>query len=529
MSDTDYAEIAQDPAPGQPDQQDQQDSPQAPESVRWPVRALQIVFLLLFVFTSWRLAWISDDALITVRVALNANEGLGPVYNADERVQAFTHPLWFGVVWATGAVSGSWIYGLIYVSLAIATIAVAIMLWRTKDVFRLVFLGIALLLSNTILEWTSSGLEGPLAVLLVVLCWYMLRLDKIPQKPILTGLLSAALVLTRLDFLVAVVPLLVLITVSLRSQRRVLWQFWLAAAAPVLAYYIWSKIYYGFALPATYYAKTNTTIPKSEIIGRGLEYLQVSASFDQVAAIVIILATIFTILIGSTYGRAWMAGTWLYLIYVVWVGGDFMAGRFLLVPLVVSMLVVAGDVWKARKETMRFARILLGLGIAAMIGFGVWTSLFVHSSTYTVPFDPGAGQVYDERAYYADRGRALDPFVTRDLIREYMPFTLADNERFAEDWIKAPTMPTGKAIIVCGGLGNSGLWAGPSVHVIDSCGLADMYIAQIPFTPFGPWRIGHFERAIPPDYERAIKTGDPSYVVDPEMRSRLIQLWQKIR
>src|SRR5687768_7432065 len=39
--------------------------------------------------------WISDDAYITARYADNLAHGHGPVFNVGERVQGFTHPLWF--------------------------------------------------------------------------------------------------------------------------------------------------------------------------------------------------------------------------------------------------------------------------------------------------------------------------------------------------------------------------------------------------------------------------------------------------
>ena len=47
-------------------------------------------------------AWITDDAFITFRVVEQLLAGHGPVYNVGERVQVFTHPLWFLVLaaWA---------------------------------------------------------------------------------------------------------------------------------------------------------------------------------------------------------------------------------------------------------------------------------------------------------------------------------------------------------------------------------------------------------------------------------------------
>ncbi|HEY0840318.1 MAG TPA: hypothetical protein VGD74_09030 [Vulgatibacter sp.] len=39
-------------------------------------------------------AWVVDDAYITLRSVDNFVHGLGLGWNPDERVQAFTHPLW---------------------------------------------------------------------------------------------------------------------------------------------------------------------------------------------------------------------------------------------------------------------------------------------------------------------------------------------------------------------------------------------------------------------------------------------------
>ncbi len=54
-----------------------------------------IPFLLVFGGVYLANAWVCDDAYITFRSIDNLVNGLGPVWNAGERVQAFTHPLWF--------------------------------------------------------------------------------------------------------------------------------------------------------------------------------------------------------------------------------------------------------------------------------------------------------------------------------------------------------------------------------------------------------------------------------------------------
>lgn len=40
-------------------------------------------------------SWVTDDAFITFRSVMNFVDGYGPVFNVGERVQSFTHPLWF--------------------------------------------------------------------------------------------------------------------------------------------------------------------------------------------------------------------------------------------------------------------------------------------------------------------------------------------------------------------------------------------------------------------------------------------------
>jgi arabinofuranosyltransferase len=40
-------------------------------------------------------SWVTDDAFITFRYVINFVSGDGPVFNIGERVQGFTHPLWF--------------------------------------------------------------------------------------------------------------------------------------------------------------------------------------------------------------------------------------------------------------------------------------------------------------------------------------------------------------------------------------------------------------------------------------------------
>ena len=50
--------------------------------------------LLVFTYVFLANSWIGDDAFITFRVVDNFVHGYGLTFNPDERVQAYTHPLW---------------------------------------------------------------------------------------------------------------------------------------------------------------------------------------------------------------------------------------------------------------------------------------------------------------------------------------------------------------------------------------------------------------------------------------------------
>ena len=59
---------------------------------------LRILVLLLSLFTVLLTCWIGDDALITLRQVWNFVNGNRIVFNFEQWVQAFTHPLWFFIL-----------------------------------------------------------------------------------------------------------------------------------------------------------------------------------------------------------------------------------------------------------------------------------------------------------------------------------------------------------------------------------------------------------------------------------------------
>src|SRR5882672_12056666 len=81
-------------------------------------RAYPLFLLAAAIAMAAARAWACDDAFITFRVVAQFLEGHGPVFNIGERVQVFTHPLWFMALAAWAAPGGSLFPGVIWLSLA---------------------------------------------------------------------------------------------------------------------------------------------------------------------------------------------------------------------------------------------------------------------------------------------------------------------------------------------------------------------------------------------------------------------------
>jgi arabinofuranosyltransferase len=94
--------------------------------VRW-------VWLVLFLVVLLRTAWLGDDALISLRTVLNVTHGYGLTYNAAERVQTFTHPLWLGLLTLAYSVVGNVFYATFALSIATSLLVFALVLREARS------------------------------------------------------------------------------------------------------------------------------------------------------------------------------------------------------------------------------------------------------------------------------------------------------------------------------------------------------------------------------------------------------------
>jgi hypothetical protein len=65
---------------------------------RLAMLAVVMVPVVLVLVMGWQHRWMSDDGFINLRYVDQIRHGNGPVFNAGERIEAFTSPLWLAML-----------------------------------------------------------------------------------------------------------------------------------------------------------------------------------------------------------------------------------------------------------------------------------------------------------------------------------------------------------------------------------------------------------------------------------------------
>ncbi len=317
----------------------------------------EVLFLALSAGLAWLVRFTQDDAFITFRFSRNLARGEGLVFNPGEQVEGYTNFL-YAVVhalperlgWNTPLFSQVYGIALFLVTLALA-MRTARALFSSRGFGFLV--GLTLTANMTFLAYATAGMETMqqtlclTAVVLVVLP-ALIRGDALDVRPaVVAGVFAALAVLTRIDSIVYLAPLLVAVAHrqwklggrDLRRPARTL----VIAAVPFLLltvpWVIWKVGYYGEWLPNTFFAKTG--------VGRLVPTLWAAAF-----VVAFVLSYGAFLLIGrfrarraeffSTPGVAPLfAIVPVWVLYIFYTGSDFMEFRFAVVLLPVIALLAA--------------------------------------------------------------------------------------------------------------------------------------------------------------------------------------------
>jgi arabinofuranosyltransferase len=228
-------------------------------------RGALLALLLLFLLVLLRTAWICDDAYISLRSVDNFVEGHGLRWNVAERVQTFTHPLWVLLLSGLYALTRELYLTTILLSVCLSWTAVALMAGALPRSF---LAGISalllLLLSPAFVDFSTGGLENPLSHLLLVLFLWAYGKDG-RWRPLLLGLIAGLALTTRLDHLWIYLPALAL-ELHRSRDRRTLGMLALGLS-PLIAWTLFSLLYYGFPIPNSAVAKLNSGLARGALLG----------------------------------------------------------------------------------------------------------------------------------------------------------------------------------------------------------------------------------------------------------------------
>ena len=470
-------------------------------------------------FAAWvflKNAWVHEDAYIIFRSVEQVFAGNGPVWNPHERVQVFTSPLWFGVLVLSRSVSTNLYLNAIAISLAL-------WLFTLSNIQRLapnsVAFAIAVLLctaSTAIHDFTSSGLENVLAYALIT--YFLLQLALLPRDglhpsatvPPLTRLCLAfgLIAVTRHDLIPLMLPPIAFLLWRHRysSSRRQWWVLAAAALLPLMAWTLFSLVYYGFPWPNTAYAKLNTGVDRADLVAQGLNYLHAAVLHDAITPATIVVSLIVICFSASTVYRFVGVGILLNLAYVVSIGGDYMVGRFLSYACLAGVCLLILELPNITYSRPRREIHRQGQEVMALTGKGANYVLVVAVvATYAVAYhhtpvncwraDPahnytgfGLESVRDGYAYMA-----LAAYLSTGPEVSIWP-----NDSWAQDGLRI--RESLDPVHVASGIGVRGYMAGTEKIIVDVLALGDPFLARLPTRDPKDWRSGHFRRDLPDGY-----------------------------
>jgi len=472
-------------------------------------KIILVILMTLLGLIILRHAWVCDDAYITFRTVDNFINGYGLTWNTVERVQSFTNPLWMFVVSFFYLFTGEIYFTVIILSLVIVLLAAGWAVFRiSESAIAAISVLIMLLFSKAFVEYATSGLENPLSFLLVILfLWVFLKKEMTLPNLFYLALIASLAAVNRVDCLLLYLPALLYYLWSLpklKAVKKILLGF-----LPFIAWEMFSLIYYGFLIPNTAYAKLNNGYSQIQMFQQGLLYYLDILYRDPLTILIIISALISVLIFRQRRLSLVASGIVLYLIYIVYIGGDFMSGRFLTVPFVAAVIVLSRVPFE--NQLIRWTGFL---AVIIIVGFiGPHPTLFSDRYFGTEPIKGrDFTGICDERSVYYQTTGLLN-------VRRNVPMPM-------HEWVDIGRQMKAKApqTVVWGIAGFPGFYAGPKVHIIDFYALTEPLLARLPALKHYEWRIGHFKRVLPQGYEATIKTGE-NHITD----SSLAQYYEKIK
>jgi len=309
----------------------------------------------LLAVAGWLDRWVNEDGYIYLRIADNVLAGNGPVFNAGERVEAYTGPLWLAIVSLLGGLTRSFlaleqlvvVLGLLFSVGGLAAAALGgLRIARARGAgTRVAPLGALVVAAlPPFWDYATSGLETGLAVgwlgasFLVLTRWIAPGTG--PRGAVPAAVLIGLGPLVRPDLAVFAFAFGLALVALARPTVGGALRLGVAAVALPVAYQVFRMGYFGTLVPNTAIAKEAS----SAFWSRGADYaVNAVAPYALWFPVLGLLA-----LLGAQLRRAPdrrvlilslapIAAAAVHTFYVVRLGGDYMHARMLL-PSILGLL-----------------------------------------------------------------------------------------------------------------------------------------------------------------------------------------------
>lgn len=450
------------------------------------------------------------------------------MFNVGERVQGFTHPLWT-LLLCLGPPEYLCQYAVaLGVLFTLASLVVVGAIFRRLHLGCLGFIAFCMVFfsSKSALEWSTSGVENSLTHACLAVALAAGFRQEGGAKPVFAVALGfGLLVFNRLDQCFLALPVVVYVGwLAMRTgfARRFV-KHVAVGLTPIALWFMFASVYYGYPLPNTSYAKLGGWT-LDDRIPNGLGYLLDFARYEPwhagVVALLMLLAPALLRCASSSGARVVACaglGIALQCAYIVYVGGDYMRGRFMTGSLLVAAV---GTGWLTQAFWAGHPRCATVTSLACVGLLSVATAV----GRSEPAFSGGTGVARISAAYDRDLSS-----LTLSRIRA----SHVSHASVFEQLRRYNEMNKSNYPIEFGAL-DQAYGLARSVPLIDHWGLVDPFVARCRPSPRN--RTGHVQRNIPlayleargcinaqPGWRQRLQQRDPSLSRDVEQARKRVR------
>jgi len=402
-------------------------------------------------------------------------------------------------------VTGGFYYSTIFIGITMSVTAVLILSFKISKTISLSLLGISILImSRAFIDFSTAGIENPLTHLLVALflMFYFKYHDKLDnQKFLILSFIVGFMALNRPDSMFLVLPAILFCLFKLKKIKGI--GLLLIGLAPIIAWEIFSLIYYGFPLNNSAYSKL-LAAGQIDQFSHALSYFYDSLTWDPITLSVIGTAISLVFIFKKWRYVPIVAGILLYFIFVFGLGGDYQSGRFFTATFFISVILIITILYDKNLYKHKLIMILSFVGVFA-IGLLSPTPSVFSDSTYG---DEGIrayvhNKISDERGVYYQSSGLLRPTSTPHIINTN---SVLEPGHTAPDYARK-LRDSDATVVICLNIGYFGWYIGPDKFVIDSLGLGDGFLSKLPIREGEYSMVGHYNRFVPAGYIETVYYG----------------------